>query len=197
MNGLDIKPHNRTMQKLVAFVLAAAAFYTLLKLQSAASEYLQNENGFYTVYLPAGIAFLAILVGRAYGALGIFFALVPHYISRASDVDAIIIVSMIAFSLTLQLLVVEIFLFALGINKKLENIRFLHITLLALIFSFTHSLCHYLNLLILTKNQIDWFESKMALGTLFGIFAILTLFWILTKLSKYLLENTLFKVSKN
>lgn len=189
MNVLDIKPQNRTRPKLVAFLLAAAFFYSLLKIQSAAAEHLQNENGFYTVYLPAGIAFLAILVGRVYGALGVFFVLVPHYIAQSTDAETIVIASLIAFSLAVQLMVVEFGLIAFGINKKLENIKFLHITVLALIFSFIHSIFHYFNLLILTDHKIDWFESRLALSTFFGIVSVLALFWILTKLSQYFLEK--------
>jgi len=194
---MDKKQHSLYVPNVLVILLSAVCFYLLLKVQVFASEYLPNKDGIDSIYFPAGIVFLAILIGRAYGALGIFLALIPSYISRFPDVEILVVVGMVSFSLFVQLMVINSFLLVVGVGKKLENLTFFHVTTLVLIFSLSHSICHYLNLLIIADKQVGWFESKIALSTLLGVFVSLIVVWLMSKLGKYFFDNSVSKSTRN
>ncbi len=175
------KLFNLFVPNLLVILLSTLGFYLFLKLQGVASEYLPSNNGIASVYLPAGVVFLAILIGRVYGALGILLALIPSYMYRFPHAEILVIVGMVLFSMSVQLIVVNIFLAIVKVGNKLDNLTFAHVITLGLIFSLSHSFCHYLNLLIIAKYQVGWFESKLTLSTLLGIFIILFTLWLVSK----------------
>lgn len=156
-----------------------------LVLQKASSEYMKGSSYFEWVYFPAGIAFVAILVGGIFGALGIIFVLITHYSINYPDIFWLTIAGLVAFSIFVQMVVIKLYLLLLGIGSTLEGLRHIQLLGLAVLFSLTHSLCHYFNLVIISGFNIGWAKSMIALSTFLGVFFIIMVLWFFSKILKY------------
>lgn len=169
----------------IAFFLTASFFYIFLLLQRGASDYIKGMNGFDWVYLPAGIAFVGILIGGLSAVLGLFFVLITNYTINYPDVYLPVIVLLVMFSMMVQLIVIKSYLYLLGIGKNLEGLKHIQLIGLALLFSLSHSLCHHLNIVTIAGHHVGWAESMITLSTFLGIFCILILLWSFSKLHNY------------
>ena len=173
---------NNHPQALVAFFLSFIFFSIFLLIQYFASTFLRREEGFDIVYFPAGITFISILVCGIWGVLGIFFVLVPMYIYKFPEVSSLLIISMVSFSLLLQLTVIRIYLFFAGVDQNLQKLKHIQLLGLAVVFSLSHSTSHHLNLALIGRYPLGWGESMIALSTFLGVSFTLLLLWIFSKL---------------
>lgn len=177
--------------RLVTFFLSFASFYFFLFLQQLASDFMQARM-LLPVYLPAGVAFVAILAGGITGALGVFCALLSNYIIQNPLVYWPIIFGLIAFSILMQLLVIKVSLHLLSIGQTLVNLTYLKLVVLVLIFSLSHSLTHHFNLVLIKDHERGWAESMITVSTFLGISCVLLLLWSMKKLRRYLTQKNKF-----
>ncbi len=182
MNQLTKKSY---ASELIVFSISAVFLYLFLVLQSASSEYMKNFGTFDIVYFPAGIAFVAILVGGISGALGVIFVLIMNYTINYPDVFWLTIVAIVSFSITVQMVVVKSYLSLVGVGPNLEKFSHIQLLGLALLFSVSHSLCHYFNLVAISNFQIGWAKSMIALSTFLGVFFTLMVLWFFSKSINY------------
>jgi hypothetical protein len=185
-----IKIAKKRMHTIVlTFFLAGFSFYLALTLQKTLFGSFSTETSLFSVYLPAGVTFIALLLGGVFAAIGIFFVLLINYLLNFPDVSWSLAVALIGFSLSIQLIVVNSFLYLARVGTNLEKLKHLHIVGLAIIFSISHSLCHHLNLVKIAKFSQGWAESMIALSTFWGVFTFLFLLWCFSKVRNYLSEN--------
>ena len=177
--------HRQFGTPLIAFFLTASFFYLFLFLQKNAADYMNGAYSFDMVYLPAGVAFVAILIAGISAAVALFFVLVINYTINFPDSFMPLTMALVSFSLIVQLAVVKLYLYIIGVGKNLEKLKHLQLLGLALVFSVSHSLCHHLNLVTITGHQSGWAESLITVRTFLGIFCVLMVLWFLSKVIHY------------
>ena len=169
---------------LITFLISFFIFYFFVLLQNLVAEFSSNST-FLPVYLPAGVLFVAILVGGVPGALGVFLALICNVIIQNPDISMPLIVGLIAFSISVQYLVVKSFSYLLQVGPNLERLTYMKTVGIALAFSISHSLNHHLNLVMIKGRTTGWAESKLAISTFFGVFSILFFLLIASKIKNH------------
>jgi hypothetical protein len=176
-------PFSLNRHVVTVFLMAMAGFYIAITLQGHVAELLKFGAKNSLIYFPAGIAFVVILVGGAWGAIGVFCALSLHYFLLNNEVIPLFIVlSFTAFSAAIQFFVIRLGLGVMGVTSCLGNLKHLHVLTLALVFSVAHSLCHHLNLLILLNQEHSWLHSFILISTFAGVSAVLLGLWLFAKL---------------
>lgn len=175
-------------EAIVTFFISFFCFYFFVLLQRLVSE-ISIDSSFLPVYLPAGVFFVVILVGGLAGALGVYLALVSNYILQNPDINWYVIAGIMLFSLSIQIVIVKFCAHAVGVGSNLEGLNHIKVVGLALVFSLSHSVTHHYNLVLITHRSIGWGESKIALSTFFGVFCILMVLWLFSKVRNYLLKR--------
>lgn len=169
---------------LITFLISFLIFYLFVLLQSLVAEF-SSDSTFLPVYLPAGVLFVAILVGGVPGALGVFLALICNVIIQNPDISVPLIVGLITFSISVQYLVVKSFSYLLQVGPNLERLTYMKTVGIALAFSVSHSLNHHFNLVMIKGRTTGWAESKLAVSTFFGVFSILFFLLIASKIKNH------------
>lgn len=175
-------------EAIVTFFISFFCLYFFVLLQRLVAEVSINSS-FLPVYLPAGVFFVVILVGGLAGALGVYLALVSNYILQNPDINWYLIAGLMLFSLFVQIVIVKFCARAVGVGSNLEGLNHIKVVGLALVFSLSHSVTHHYNLVLITHRSIGWGESKIALSTFLGVFCILTVLWLFSKVRNYLLKR--------
>ena len=182
---MNIKNDQRSyFPRLITFLISFFIFYFFVLLQNLVAEFSSNST-FLPVYLPAGVLFVAILVGGVPGALGVFLALICNVIIQNPDISMPLIVGLIAFSISVQYLVVKSFSYLLQVGPNLERLTYMKTVGIALAFSVSHSLNHHFNLVMIKGRTTGWAESKLAVSTFFGVFSILFFLLIASKIKNH------------
>lgn len=177
------------LNRILVIIFTYTFFYLILSLQNFLTDYFYQVGLIFYLYLPAGIAFLSLLIGGIYAAFGILLVLVPKYASQYPDTNYLTIVSLIIFSMAVQLLVIRSFLYFSKIEPNLKNLKHNHILILAMFFSASHSLCHHLNLVFIAGYQVGWGESLLVVRTFLGIFTALFILWTYGRINKFLCQK--------
>lgn len=176
---------------LLTFIFSFCFFYLCLLLQRLVPNF-DVYGSFVPVYLPAGVLFIAILIGGVAGAIGVYLAISINYIALHPNVYWLLILVLMALSISIQYLVIKAFSFFTNIGSNLERLTYLKVLGMAVVFSTTHSLNHHLNLVLIENQKIGWAESKLAISTFTGVFCILWVVWIVSKISDNLMKKNRF-----
>lgn len=173
-------------------IFVSFCVFNLCLLLQRLVPYFGLEGSFVPVYLPAGVLFVAILIGGVAGAIGIYLAISINYIAHQPNVYWLLILALMAFSISVQYLVIKIFAFITNIGPNLERLTYFKVLGMAAVFSTSHSLNHHLNLVLINNQKVGWVESKIAISTFIGVFCVLWFVWIASKISNHLLKKNRF-----
>ena len=186
-----MKIKNSTSERSASFITFAvsfSSFYLFLLLQRLVVEVV-SPSSFIPVYLPAGVLFVVILVGGVVGTFGVFCSLVPSYIMQNPNTYWLVVAGLVAFSMLIQISVVKLTAWITNVGPNLERLTHLKLIGFALVFSISHSLNHHLNLVVITKKNIGWAESRLAVSTFLGVFCVLALLWIVAKITNHFSQS--------
>ena len=170
----------------IVFGLAyLASFYLNAHVVKAQSVF----SGVALFYLPAGVKLLAIMVGRYWGALGLWVA---NFLHTATGWDNLVLSQVFLMSVLwvgTTLLVVLTWAHFTGLRTDLRNLTFRGFVWLNLLAAVIHGLVFNGYLIILAERGIDeWLSSAkaMALGDFLGSGALMLSILLVFKTVKWL-----------
>ena len=162
-----------------------ASFYINTHMIKAQSVF----SGVALFYLPAGVKLLAIMVGRYWGALGLWVA---NFLHTATGWDNLALLELFVMSVLwvgTTLLVVMTWAHFTGLRTDLRNLTFKGFVWLNLLAALIHGLVFNGYLIILAERGIDeWISSAkaMALGDFLGSGALMLSILLVFKTVKWL-----------
>lgn len=170
----------------IVFGLAyLASFYLNAHVVKAQSVF----SGVALFYLPAGVKLLAIMVGRYWGALGLWVA---NFLHTATGWDNLVLSQVFLMSVLwvgTTLLVVLTWAHFTGLRTDLRNLTFRGFVWLNLLAAVIHGLVFNGYLIVLAERGIDeWLSSAkaMALGDFLGSGALMLSILLVFKTVKWL-----------
>jgi len=146
-------------------------------------------SGVALFYLPAGVKLLAIMVGRYWGALGLWVA---NFLHTATGWDNLVLSQVFLMSVLwvgTTLLVVLTWAHFTGLRTDLRNLTFRGFVWLNLLAAVIHGLVFNGYLIVLAERGIDeWLSSAkaMALGDFLGSGALMLSILLVFKTVKWL-----------
>lgn len=176
------------LQGPILAILAATLYYLTYRVNELFDVWFLYAQGINLVFLPAGIKHLAILVAGPWGALGCFVSLfiLANEFWLGVPPAQIALYSLISTSATWAGIV--LCLRTLGINRDLQNIRFMQLPLLDLFTTFLHGFITNLFFITMGMKTDNFMSNALAMmfGDYMGSFILLTLLWLVISYSKRL-----------
>lgn len=148
-----------------AFLLYLVAF----RINQTLDEYVLYAQGVALVFLPAGIKHISILIGRFWGALGCFLALAYVTPEFWTDIEFEEVLHYSAISTLATLIAIQVGMKIFSIQSDLGNLRLIHLPLLDLIATLTHSFATNAYFIYEGMKLTDSYIAN-AIGMAFGDF---------------------------
>lgn len=167
-------------QNLLLSLLAGLSFYLAFLINNLLGSAILYDNWIALFFLPAGIKHLFLLTTRGWGALGCFVALLLPSLAFWSDTPVHWIVLYSALSTLASWLGVELGIHLLGIQRNLQNLKFLHLPVLDLITTAVHGFAvnAYFLAVGMTSDHLLASSLAMLFGDFTGSFAVLSCLWL-------------------
>ncbi len=172
-------PLHQDAQGLLLALMAGVAYYVAFRLNQQLDRWVLYGQGIALVFLPAGIKHVSILIARGWGALGCFAALMWLSFEFWQGITLMQAAAYSGLSTLASWTSIQAGMRFLGIQRDLENLRFLHLPLLDLITTAVHGLVVNAYFIAVGMKQEQLLANAMAMmfGDYAGSFIVLTGLW--------------------
>jgi len=167
------------IQGLAVSCLAAAAYFSIYRINEVLDPWALYAQGINLIFLPAGIKHLSILMGGKWGALGCFLALFVLANEFWSGQPLYLLAFYAFISTAATWVAIVISLRFLGISPDLKNLRFFHLPIIDCITTAAHGFTTNSFFIAAGMKSEHFVQNALAMmfGDFTGSFIILTLLW--------------------
>jgi hypothetical protein len=187
-----VPPENKYIEKIALIVGAFVLYLLAFRINQTVDEHILYAQGVALVFLPAGIKHIAILVGRFWGAIGCFLALAYVTPEFWTDISPSQTFLYSAISTIATLIAIKVGMQVLQINNDLSNLRFIHLPVLDLITTTTHSFvtnAYFISNGMKINEEYIGNALGMGLGDFIGSFILMMSLLAAIKVKKQFIKN--------